>query len=650
MKKNRNKEIALPAEIFASFGFDAIILFISIGVFGAYLWIAGSNGVPLIVDVGPEHHEQIRSPNLFPDASPHHYGFHNLLADSFEVGRLDLLIDPPQELIDLPNPRDPQANERTRILDISYYNKKFYMYFGPVPALTLFLPFRWLGIGKISEPLAVVFYSFALYLTSLYILLTCIKRFIPYTRKYLIVLSTIALAFSNGIPYILRHPVVYEVSIVSGIFFTMLGLALFLRAWHEQRFRNGMLVCSGAVFGLSIGCRPSYFFIVFFILFVFIITILYYKISFKQIIIYSIAIFTPMGISIALLMAYNYLRFGAPTDFGMPYMLGPTEWDYKSTMYRIANLWPSLYLNLICPQEVNNVFPFLHLRPIYPFKLPTGYYIGEPIGSIFTSAPITLLSLLAPFVIIKKNLRNYFGIPILLVLFGFFFLLLGSWIMFGSTMRYQVDFLPTILLGSIIGSIYWESNIKSSLKKLIIATGISVLLCIGIVSHLAFGMTGMLDTLRRGEPRQYFALENFFRPVSALLTPFFGSDQTKILDITTPNGSARFEDGTEGPWLGEEGLHVRFTAAQSIKMQFSADVVASPDLPDGVNLEFQNPAGSSKSSFVKGISHQTFQFTLQPGSNRISIFATPNRPLLKGQDNLRLAVLKNIQIAPVGKN
>jgi len=84
-------------------------------------------------------------------------------------------------------------------------------------------------------------------------------------------------------------------------------------------------------------------------------------------------------------------------------------------------------------------------------------------------------------------------------------------------------------------------------------------------------------------------------------------------------------------------------------MQFSADVIVRPDLPDGVKFEFQNPTGPSKTSVVKGISRQTFQFTLQPGSNRISIFATPSSPLLKDQDKLRLAVLKNIQIAPVGR-
>jgi hypothetical protein len=209
-----------------------------------------------------------------------------------------------------------------------------------------------------------------------------------------------------------------------------------------------------------------------------------------------------------------------------------------------------------------------------------------------------------------------------------------------------MDYAPTIILGSVVGCIYFESHFNASIIKKLMRWGMFILITFGVITHLAFGMTGIFDTFRRGEPKQYFALEDVLRPISTLLTPFFGSDQTRILDITIPSGSARFEDGTEGPWLGEEGFYVRFTATQTVPMQFSADVVVRPDLPDGVKLEFQNPDGNSKSSVVKGISRQTFQFALHPGSNRISIFATPNSPILKDQDKLRIAVLRNIQITP----
>ena len=626
------------------------IVFIVVLFLSLYIWIAGSNGVPLIVDTTPEHHEQIRTPNLFPDISPHHYGFYNLLADAFEKGRLDLLIDPPKDLTDLPNPQDPVASQNSRILDLALFNKRFYLYFGPVPAIVLFLPFRLLGIGKISEPFAVALFSFGIFLSCLYILIECSKRFIPNVNKFLFVLAILSIGISNVIPYNLRHPVVYETAIASGAFFAILGLAFLLKSWDGIRLKNSYLALCSFSIGLSVGCRPNYVFASFFLMLVIILA--NYKVGLRsKYIKWNIACsFIPLFIILLLLFIYNFLRFGAINNFGIQYMLGPTQWDYNGCMYRLANILPGVFLNALCPPNISNIFPFIHFSPFYPFTLPSGYSFEEPIAGFLLTSPITLYSLALPFFLLNKNTISNHNLSSLLILFGIQILFFQVWIMFGTTMRYQVDFLPTILLGSIIGSLYWESKIKESLKKSIITTGIALLLCIGILSHLAFGMTGIFDTLRRGEPRQYFALENFFRPVSALLTPFFGSDQTKILDITIPNGSARFEDGTEGPWLGEEGFYVRFTAAQTIPMQFSADVVVHPDLPDGVKLEFQNPTGSSKSSVVKGISRQTFQFTLQPGSNRISIFATPNSPLLKGQDNLRLAVLKNIQIAPVGRN
>ena len=80
-------------------------------VLAFYIWTAGSNGVPLIVDIGPEEYfKQVPTPCLFPDISPHHYGFYNLMADAYSVGRADLLLDPPKELLELKNPIDPEQN------------------------------------------------------------------------------------------------------------------------------------------------------------------------------------------------------------------------------------------------------------------------------------------------------------------------------------------------------------------------------------------------------------------------------------------------------------------------------------------------------------------------------------------------------------
>ena len=367
---------------------------ISALVLAYYVWAAGSNGVPLIVDVGPEYFKQVPTPCLFPDVVPHHYGFYNLLADSFAAGRVDLLIDPPQELLDLPNPRDPQANEKTRILDVSLFGKRFYLYFGPVPALVLFLPFRWLGIGKISEPLAVAIFSYGLFLCSLYILLTCVRRYIPKANKGLVLLGILAVAFSNSIPYVLRHPTVYEVAIVSGAFFAMLGLALLLRSWDGAKCSRTWLLLASAAFGLSAGCRSIYVFACI-LLFVFWLLIsLKRPRSLNNSIFDGICISAPFTLAGLFLMYYNYVRFGSVTDFGMSYNLGPDLWDMKSYQFRLVNMVPGLYLTALNGFSTNNIFPFFHLQSIYPFTLPKGYALWEPIGGFLVTSPIIGLSIL----------------------------------------------------------------------------------------------------------------------------------------------------------------------------------------------------------------------------------------------------------------
>src|SRR3989338_9310428 len=70
---------------------------------------------------------------------------YNLLAKGFLQGQLNLPVNPPIELLNLKNPYDPIANAKFREMgyhDFSLYKGKFYLYFAPVPALLLYLPYR----------------------------------------------------------------------------------------------------------------------------------------------------------------------------------------------------------------------------------------------------------------------------------------------------------------------------------------------------------------------------------------------------------------------------------------------------------------------------------------------------------------------------
>src|SRR5271170_3296922 len=57
------------------------------------------------------------------------------LADGFLHGQLSLPARPDPRLLVLTNPYDPKANAGLRLDDAVLFNGKYYIYWGPVPAL-----------------------------------------------------------------------------------------------------------------------------------------------------------------------------------------------------------------------------------------------------------------------------------------------------------------------------------------------------------------------------------------------------------------------------------------------------------------------------------------------------------------------------------
>src|SRR4029453_8864333 len=67
---------------------------------------------------------------------------YNLLAKGYLSGHLGLSPWPAPELLALPDPYEPTANARWKIHDAALFKDRYYLYFGPTPALLVFAPFR----------------------------------------------------------------------------------------------------------------------------------------------------------------------------------------------------------------------------------------------------------------------------------------------------------------------------------------------------------------------------------------------------------------------------------------------------------------------------------------------------------------------------
>ena len=69
--------------------------------------------------------------------------YNKYLVDAILEGKTSINIEPSEELKNLENPYDPtQREEMEYSFDTAYYDGKYYVYFGIVPAIILFVPFK----------------------------------------------------------------------------------------------------------------------------------------------------------------------------------------------------------------------------------------------------------------------------------------------------------------------------------------------------------------------------------------------------------------------------------------------------------------------------------------------------------------------------
>ncbi len=192
---------------------------------------------------------------------PLSYGYttelYALLAESFLQGETALPIEPRLELLSLPDPYDAVANLNYRLNDASLYAGQYYLYFGAVPAVTLFAPYRLATGLDLPNRVAVPVFCIAGYLCScwLFFLLAEHNRWtVPLWLECATVLS---LGSMSLVCFLIRDPVFYEVAIAAGYCFVMpAGFLTLARAIFTHPSSGKWLFAAGVMFGMAVGCRP----------------------------------------------------------------------------------------------------------------------------------------------------------------------------------------------------------------------------------------------------------------------------------------------------------------------------------------------------------------------------------------------------------
>ena len=235
--------------------------------------------------------------------------YYDQLASSFDRGRLSLDLKPDPVLLALANPYDPAARKGLNALnDISLYKGKYYLYFGPVPALFLAIvkPF---GFGEIGDQyLVFVFVSGILILQTL-LIIKIWRRFFPDIPVWITIACILLSGLVTPFASMLTKARIYEASIASGQFFFLTGFYFIITALDQDHASEKRLLMGGISLALAIGSRVTQILPIGFIAFMVAFWIFrkyFHGKPLSRIIYLLISLVSPLILGLAILGWYNW--------------------------------------------------------------------------------------------------------------------------------------------------------------------------------------------------------------------------------------------------------------------------------------------------------------------------------------------------------
>jgi hypothetical protein len=381
-----------------------------------------------------------------PDNSVRHmsHRYFAWQAEGWLAGRLDLPRALPAGFRALPDPYDPAANRPFRmggtegLHDLSLYHGKLYLYWGPVPTLVAFLPWRVLTGQMLSSASASCVFAFGAWLASAYLLARVARAHFPATRPAVLFVGYVALAMFNWAPIVLRRASVWETPIFAACFFGALTWWLLAEFhWAARPMQWRWLAAASLAWGLAVGSRPIWI-----VGSAVLLVPLWLERSrwrerdFRRLV---LAAAVPVGLCVLGVLIHNMARFGNPLEFGQRWQLAEervTNARLFAPEYAGFNLRAYLFS---LPRFVA-YFPFV-LPPSYTVP-PKGHFGTELAYGLLVTVPWFWLALFAP----RQRATAAAVAPVAVTGLSLLAILLGF---AGVTARYQMEIaMPLALLAA----------------------------------------------------------------------------------------------------------------------------------------------------------------------------------------------------------
>jgi hypothetical protein len=357
--------------------------------------------------------------------------------------------------------------------DHSFYKGKIYAYYGMLPVIILFAPYKLLTGNYL--PTSMGNFLFGSMATILLILLwkQIAQNYLKKLPYFFFLISGAALYACSFIPIVLRCAVFHTIPQISALAFVILGVMALLQA--KEKLSAKLLVVSSLSFALAVACRPSALFWG-----ILIPVVLWDKrkelINSSR---YLLAIIIPFAIVGSILAWYNYARFDSPFEFGNSYLIVKVDqamFNKINIIEKIPEFIKASLFMLFNPPNLDLTFPFVTVKKSN-VPIPYTYIIYFTTVSIFCFPIMWFL-----FYVRKIDILRDF------IFAGIFISLLLNIALFPSVSiewRYNADFSWIMAIGALICAFQLQEKYVA-MRKLLLKIIYS---CSGITLLLSFFLT-----------------------------------------------------------------------------------------------------------------------------------------------------------------
>lgn len=318
------------------------------------------------------------------------------LGDAFLHGQTSLLEVPDSRLAEMANPYSFEDRHSIPILwDASYFQGKYYLYWGPAPAAVIALV-KLVWHHVIGDHYVVFVSVSTIFLSSTLIILYLWRHRFSTVPAWLPLSAVVVAGLGNPMLWVLGRPANGEAAIVSGQAFLLVGLFVALPTLDTGHRWPWRMLLAGILWSLAIGSRL----VLGGAIAVFTLALLVRLCgtdpegkTHERIVPSAAALLLPLALGVLALGWYNFARFGTPFEFGLRYQL--TGRDLNRDFHQVfapLYLAPNLFNYLFRPVRALPVFPFIKslwgiasLSPL-PIRLPPLYW-SEQVTGLVVSTP-----------------------------------------------------------------------------------------------------------------------------------------------------------------------------------------------------------------------------------------------------------------------